>query len=84
MTAPDDARRVAATLTKAQRIMLEQAATNHHVVCVTNEHYRGGIVFCLKPIDHKKYSAFRITPLGLAVRAILIAEDVRYTTPKCP
>lgn len=75
MTAPDIAA-VAKGLTKAQRVVLEKAARNDHVVSVTSEFYNsGGIISCLKPIPHDQYSAFRITPFGLAVRAYLLTQE---------
>ena len=71
-----DAATIAAGLTKAQRDLLELAATNHHAVTREPGIYTG-LSKCLTPYDNGKpeTQAVKITMFGLAVRAILQETD---------
>lgn len=64
---------IARGLTKAQRDLLNLAATSDHVNTLDwRELYKGGLVYCLKPMPDygEGVASFQITPLGLAVHQL--------------
>ncbi len=66
--------RIIEGLTKAQVYLLDLAATNEFAVTLDwRRLYTGGIINCLSPFDHGRceQAAFKITPLGLQVKAAL-------------
>jgi hypothetical protein len=70
-----DIAKIAAGLTKAQRELLELAATNDHAVTLEPNIYMG-LTKCLLPYDNGQPAtqAFTITKTGLEVRAHPLAN----------
>lgn len=77
MSSAEDIAEIAAGLSAGQIYLLKLAATNEYAVTLNwRDLYRGELIQCLSPFDHGKRNtcAFKITPLGLAVRAVLEGE----------
>lgn len=79
-----DVAEIAGRLSEAQRHLLHLAATSEYACTIERDIYDSAeIVGCLMPFKdgrghtHPHYQAFKITSLGLAVRACL--ENSRVT-----